>query len=189
MDPRSEPEIIKSVLDGDKNCYCVLVDAYSERIINYLARMTGNRYDAEELAQETFVRAYYALDSYKPRYKFSTWLFQIATNLCINAFKKGQRLVHTDGYQDEDGNSTWVMPDTRADCNPAVAAERRDLQREVQAAIDCLPAVYRVVVILRHMHDLSYQEIAEVTDLPIGTVKSRLGRGRSRLAELLKERV
>jgi RNA polymerase sigma-70 factor (ECF subfamily) len=116
-------------------------------------------------------------------------LFQIATNLCINAFKKGQRLVHTDGYQDEDGNSIWVMPDTRADCNPAVATERRDLQREVQAAIDCLPAVYRLVVILRHMHDLSYQEIAEVTDLPIGTVKSRLGRGRSRLAELLRDRV
>jgi RNA polymerase sigma-70 factor (ECF subfamily) len=189
MDPRSEPEIITAVLDGEKNCYCVLVDAYSERIINYLARMTGNRYDAEELAQETFVRAYYALDSYKPQYKFSTWLFQIATNLCINAFKKGQRLVHTDGYQDEDGSSTWVMPDTRADCDPAVAAERRDLQCEVQAAIDRLPAVYRVVVILRHVHDLSYQEIAEVTDLPIGTVKSRLGRGRSRLAELLKDRV
>lgn len=189
MDPRSDPEIINAVLDGDTNRYRVLVDAYSERIINYLARMTGNRYEAEELAQETFVRAYYALDSYKPQYKFSTWLFQIATNLCINEFKKGQRLVHVDGYQDEDGKSWWVMPDTRRDGNPAAMAEQHDLQREVQAAINRLPALYRIVVILRHMHGLSYQEIADVTDLPMGTVKSRLGRGRSRLAELLKDRV
>lgn len=189
MEPRTEPEIIKAVLNGDKNSYCSLVDAYSERIINYLARMTGNRYEAEELAQETFVRAYCALESYKPQYKFSTWLFQIATNLSINAFKKRQRLVHIDDYQDEDGKSAWVMPDTRPNCDPAVVAELLDLQREVQAAIDRLPAVYRMVVILRHMHDLSYQEIAHVTELPIGTVKSRLGRGRARLASLLQGKV
>lgn len=189
MDLRAEAKIIKAVLDGDKNSYCSLVDTYSERIINYLARMTGNRYEAEELAQETFVRAYYALDSYNPQYKFSTWLFQIATNLCINAFKKRQRLVHVDGYQDEDGKSWWVMPDTRRAGDPAAMAEQHDLQREVQEAIDLLPAVYRIVVILRHMHGLSYQEIADVTELPIGTVKSRLGRGRSRLAEMLKDKV
>ncbi len=189
MCPRTDAEIVQSVLKGDKNSYARLVDAYSERIINYLARMTGNRYEAEELAQETFVRAYFALRSYKPQFKFSTWLFKIATNLCINHLKKRDRLVHVDDYQDQEGRSVWVMPDPRAYRDPAVTAERRELQYHIQTAINQLPPAYRIIIILRHVHGLSYQEIADVTDLPIGTVKSRLGRGRSRLTILLEGKI
>jgi RNA polymerase sigma-70 factor (ECF subfamily) len=189
MSPRTDAEIVRAVLEGDRNSYSLLVDAYSERIINYLARMTGNRYEAEELAQDAFVRAYYALHSYKPQYKFSTWLFKIATNLCINHLKKRNRLVHVDDYQDQEGQSIWAIPDPDTHHSPAIMAERRELQRDIQEAINQLPSAFRIVVILRHLHDLSYQEIADVTDLPIGTVKSRLGRGRSRLALLLQGRV
>lgn len=189
MNPRTDADIVKVVLEGDKNSYALLVEAYNERIINYLARMTGNRYEAEELAQEAFVRAYVALSSYKPQYKFSTWLFKIATNLCINHLKKRSRLVHMEDYQGEDGQSAWVMPDTRSYRNPAMAAERREMRRQIQEAIDQLPPAYRTVVILRHLQGLSYQEIAEVIDLPIGTVKSRLGRGRSRLVSQLQGKV
>ena len=189
MSPRTDAEIVQSVLEGDKSSYALLVDSYSQRIINYLARMTGNRWEAEELAQETFVRAYFALHSYKPQFKFSTWLFKIATNLCINHLKKRSRLIHVDDYQGEDGQSAWVLPDTRASRNPALSTERLELQRQVQEAISQLPPSYRTVVILRHLHDLSYQEIAQVTELPIGTVKSRLGRGRCKLAALLREKV
>jgi RNA polymerase sigma-70 factor (ECF subfamily) len=166
-----------------------LVDSYSERIINYLARMTGNRYEAEELAQETFVRTYFALDSYKPEFKFSTWLFKIATNLCINHLKKRNRLVNVDDYQDQDGHSIWAVPDPRAHRDPARETERRELQRDIQRAINQLPPAYRSVVILRHLLGLSYLEIADVTELPIGTVKSRLGRGRSKLVVLLQGKV
>ena len=189
MNPRTDVEAIEAVLQGNKNSYALLVNSYSERIINYLARMTGNRWEAEELAQETFVRAYYALRSFDPQYKFSTWLFKIATNLCINHLKRRGRFVNVDDYQDEDGQSTWVMPDTRSRSNPTQEFERHEMQVQIQYAIDQLPAAYRTVVILRYLHDLSYQEIAEVTDLPIGTVKSRLGRGRYRLTELLQGRV
>lgn len=189
MDPRTDPEIVQAVLDGDKNSYALLVDSYSARIINYLARMTGNRCEAEELAQETFVRAYVALHSYKRQYKFSTWLFQIATNLCINHLKKRKRLTHIDDYQDEDGRSAWVMPDPRSYSNPLIEAQRRELQRQIQEAVNQLPSAYRVVVILRHIHGLSYQEIAEVTKLPMGTIKSRLGRGRTKLTVLLRDKI
>lgn len=189
MSPQNDAEIVRAVLEGDKGSYALLVDCYSERIINYLARMTGNRWEAEELAQEAFVRAYFALHSYKPQYKFSTWLFKIATNLCINHLKKRNRFVHVDDYQDEDGESSWILPDTRSQGNPALATERREMQLQIQEAISQLPPVYRTVVILRHLHDLSYQEIADVTELPIGTVKSRLGRGRQKLVALLQDKV
>jgi RNA polymerase sigma-70 factor (ECF subfamily) len=189
MDPRDDAEIVRSVLEGDRNRYAVLVDACSERIVNFLARMTGNRYEAEELAQETFVRAYFALHTYDPQFKFSTWLYKIATNLCINYLKKNRRLVHVDDYQGDEGQSTWVLPDTQASRDPVSATQRRELQHQIQQAIDQLPAAYRTVVILRHLHGLSYQEIADVIDLPIGTVKSRLGRGRCQLASLLQGKV
>jgi RNA polymerase sigma-70 factor (ECF subfamily) len=189
MNPRTDAEIVQLVLEGNKDSYALLVNAYSESIINYLARMTGNRYEAEDLAQDAFVRAYVALASYKPQYKFSTWLYKIATNLCINYLKKRKRFVHVDDYQDEDGQSTWVLPDTRTDGNPEIMAQRRETQREIQNAINQLTPAYRSVVILRHLHGLSYQEIADVTDLPMGTVKSRLGRGRSKLATLLEGRI
>jgi len=165
------------------------VDAYSERILNYLARMTGNRYEAEDLAQETFIRAYCALESYKQEYKFSTWLFRIAHNQCINYLKKRSRIVHVDDYRNEDDEPAWVLADDRPDNDPVHATSQRELQVEVQAAINELAPVYRTVVILRHVHGLSYQEIAEVVDVPIGTVKSRLGRGRSQLASLLQGKV
>jgi RNA polymerase sigma-70 factor, ECF subfamily len=166
-----------------------LVDAFSGRIINYLTRMTGSRCEAEDLAQEAFVRAYYALHTFNPDYKFSTWLFKIATNLCINHLKKRRRLIWVDDYQGEDGETGWVLPDTSTENLPTLAIQRRELQQQIQEAINQLPEVYRSVVVLRHVHGLSYQEIAQVTELPIGTVKSRLGRGRSRLVEVLEGQV
>ncbi len=185
----TDTAIIRAVLQGDKERYALLVDRYSPRLINYLTRMAGNRWEGEELAQETFVRAYLALDSYKPQYRFSTWLFKIATNLCLNHLKKRQRLVHVDDYQNEEGESAWVLTDTRQSANPAAVAERREVQRQILQAIGQLPPVYRSAVILRYLHGLSYQEIADVLDLPMGTVKSRIGRGRSRLVALLQGQV
>jgi RNA polymerase sigma-70 factor (ECF subfamily) len=186
MSPETDAAIVQLVLDGDKDSYARLVDAYSARIINYLSRMTGNRYEAEELAQEAFVRAYFALRSFNPDYKFSSWLYKIATNLCINHLKKRRRWVHMDDYQDEQGQATWVPPDTSADCNPVKVVAQQELKEQIVLAIGQLPQAYRAVIVLRHVHGLSYQEIAEITDLPIGTVKSRLGRGRSRLVVLLQ---
>lgn len=189
MSPQRDAKIVQLVLEGDKDSYGLLIDAYRDRIINYLTRMTGNRYEAEELAQEAFVRAYFALRSFNPQYKFSTWLYKIATNLCINHLKKRRRWVHVDDYQDGDGAPAWILPDTRSYSSPAAAIDREELQRQIQEAMQQLPPVYRTVVVLRHIHGLSYQEIAEVADLPIGTVKSRLGRGRSKLTAYLKDRL
>jgi RNA polymerase sigma-70 factor, ECF subfamily len=189
MNPRTDAEVVEAVLGGDKNSYALLVDSYSERIINYLARMTGNRWEAEDLAQETFIRAYLALHSFDPQFRFSTWLFKIATNLCINYLKGSKRLVHMDDYQDEDGTPLWVAVDDHPDSNPVFVAEQRELQRQIQEAIKQLPPAYRTVVILRHVHGMSYEEISQVTALPIGTVKSRLGRGRGRLTTLLQDKI
>ena len=189
MSQPSDAEIVQTVLQGNKDRYALLVDRYSARLINYLTRMAGNRWEGEELAQETFVRAYFALDSYKSQYKFSTWLFKIATNLCLNHLKKRQRLVHVDDYRNEEDESAWVLPDSHQDGDPVAVARRREMQRQIQRAIDQLPPAYRSAVILRYLHGLSYQEIADVLDLPMGTVKSRIGRGRSRLVALLQGRV
>lgn len=189
MSPQSDADTVRRILEGDKESYAILVEAYGERIVNYLTRMTGSQYEAEDLAQEAFIRAYFALPSYDPQYQFSTWLFKIATNLCINYLKKRNRWVHVDDYQDGDGKSVWVLPDTRSYGNPTTTMDQRELQQQIQGALNQLPDAYRLVVILRHIHGLSYQEIADVTGLPMGTIKSRLGRGRCRLVELLKEKI
>jgi RNA polymerase sigma-70 factor (ECF subfamily) len=189
MNPQTDAQIVQLVLAGDKDSYALLVDAYKDRIINHLARMTGNRYEAEELAQEAFVRAYFALRTYKPQYKFSTWLFKIATNLCINHLKKRKRWIKMDDYQGEEGQPQWLLPDLRAYQSPAVAVAQQELQGQIQDALNQLSPVYRSVVILRHIHGLSYQEIADVTDLPMGTIKSRLGRARRKLTRALQGRV
>jgi RNA polymerase sigma-70 factor (ECF subfamily) len=189
MNPRTDAEVVQAVLGGDKNSYALLVDSYSERVVNYLARMTGNRWEAEELAQEAFIRAYLALRSFDPQFRFSTWLFKIATNLCINYLKGRKRLVYVDDYEDEDGNPLWVISDGHPESNPVFVVEQRELQRQIQEAINQLPAAYRTVVILRHIQGMSYEEISKVTNLPMGTVKSRLGRGRCRLTTLLQDKI
>jgi len=184
---QEETQAIEAVLAGDREAYTLLVQRYQGPLYRYLLRMLRRPAAAEDAAQEAFLRAYLSLSSYDSTYRFSTWLFRIATNLTLNRIKAEKRLTSLEKLQEYPDGARREFPDQSADCKPELKAERQELCKVVRACIDQLPPAYRSVVVLRHLLDLSYQEIADCMELPINTVRSRLHRGRERLGECLEE--
>lgn len=154
---------------SDAQAFAELVVRYQDRLYTYLYRMTGSREDAQDLAQETFVRAYRALPRFNLEAPFRPWLYKIATNLAINHIKGKKPVLVLEEY----------VP-SRLD-TPEQQVEASEVHRIVAAAIAELPETYRPVVLMRHIEDLSYDEIGRALDLPIGTVKVRLHRARATL--------
>ncbi len=186
---RQETAIIRRVLGGERDAYGLLVERYNGSLFRYLARMTGQPADAEDLAQEAFLRAYLSLASYDPTYRFSTWLFRIATNLAINRIKASSKIVSLDEMRERREERDEVpleLADPCDDSRPDVAAERSEIVRLIQKCLQELPPDYRAVVSLRHIAQLSYNEISDSIGLPLNTVRTRLHRGRERLGECIE---
>jgi RNA polymerase sigma-70 factor (ECF subfamily) len=168
---------VEQALAGDQQAYGRLVERYSGAVFNLAYRMLGSAQDAEDAAQEIFLKAYLRLESYDRQRKFSTWLLTVASNYCIDRIRRRR--------------FAWVTLDDVAFSLPSAGPgpERSALEREqreaVQLAIQALPENYRLVTVLRYWNDLSYNEIAEVTGLSEATVKTRLHRARKMLAEQL----
>lgn len=186
---REETRIVEAILAGDREAYALLVQRYSGPLYRYLLRMLGRPDEAEDAAQEAFLRAYLSLASYDPSYRFSTWLFRIATNLALNRIKADQRVISLEVLQEGPDETRREIADQREDCRPDLYMERQDLGRVVRECLELLPPAYRAVVTLRHIADLSYEEIADSMALPVNTVRSRLHRGRERLGECLSQRL
>jgi RNA polymerase sigma-70 factor (ECF subfamily) len=186
---QEETQAIEAVLAGDREAYTLLVQRYKGPLYRYLLRMLRRPAEAEDAAQEAFLRAYLSLASYDSTYRFSTWLFRIATNLTLNRIKAEKRLTSLEMLQESPDGALREFADQSDDCRPGPEAERQELCEVVRECVDQLPPAYRSVVALRHLLDLSYQEIADSMELPINTVRSRLHRGRERLGECLEERL
>lgn len=189
---RQETAIIRRVLGGERDAYGLLVERYNGCLFRYLARMTGQPAEAEDLAQEAFLRAYLSLASYDPTYRFSTWLFRIATNLAINRIKASSKIISLDEMRDrreERDEAPLELADPCDDSRPDLMAERSEIVRLIQKCLQELPPDYRSVVSLRHIAQLSYNEISDSTGLPLNTVRTRLHRGRERLGECLEARL
>ncbi len=180
--------MINRVLGGEQEAYTFLVERYSGSLLRYLARMVGRSEEAEDLLQESFLRAYLSLASFDSTYRFSTWLFRIATNLALNRLKAERKVVSLEAMSEQLDEAPFEPADEREDCRPEYRSERAELAIEVQRCLDDLPAAYRAVVALRYLAELSYNEIADATGLPLNTVRTRLHRGRERLGECLEQR-
>lgn len=167
---------------GDKLAFSQLVQAYQRPVYNLTYRMLGDSEEAEDAAQETFLRAYASLKQYNPEHKFSTWLFSIANHHCIDRLRKrrGNSVSIDDNSVLENLTGDAPQPE-----HAAVANERRV---EVQHLLGRLEPEYRTPLILRYWEDYSYEEIAEVMQLSIPAVKSRLFRARQQMAELYQGR-
>jgi RNA polymerase sigma-70 factor (ECF subfamily) len=153
-------------------------------------RMVGNPSDAEDLTQETFVKAYAALGQFDATQKFSTWLYAIASHLCIDHARK--RRVPTVAWEEEDDEGGTISLIDRLPDDAPLPDEilvRSELSAQVQRAVLSLPPKYRAVVVLRHIEDLSIEDIAKTLNLPQGTVKTNLFRARDMLARKLKDSV
>lgn len=169
---------------GDKTAFGHLIEAYQGPVYNLAYRMLANSGEAEEAAQEAFIRAYTRLDSYDPAHKFSTWLLSITSNYCIDQIRKRRAVLLS---IDE---PLPPHPALHSDNNKGPEAEFLAQEREqlVQGLLSELPAEYRQAVILRYWYDMSYEEIADVQETTVSAVKSRLFRARRLLADAGIER-
>ncbi|MFA7418861.1 MAG: sigma-70 family RNA polymerase sigma factor [Melioribacteraceae bacterium] len=181
----SDEELIKIYQDENTlEAYEILVKRYKDPLMNFVYRFVGDRDVCTDVVQETMIKFYLNKDSYRSFAKFSTWIYTIAANLAKNELKRRKRRVifSIDNSDDEKSpqieDKMFLAPDRAADS---------EIRNEIiQKALLKVKPVYREVVILRDIQDLSYEEIAEITGLAIGTVKSRINRGRIQLQKLLK---
>jgi RNA polymerase sigma-70 factor (ECF subfamily) len=182
----TDERLVEISLDGDEDAYGILVRRYQRRLTAFLSQLVGDLELARELSQEAFVRAWSALDRFDPRYRFSTWLFRIAHNLGIDQLRR--RRLHTMPLYrtDSDGDEVEVVvADVAKD--PLGHLENSALATELREVIDGLRPEYRELVLLRHFAGLSYQEIADFMEMPLGTVKNKLFRAHSVLRKALTD--
>ena len=185
MESGSEGEIIRRCLAGDEQAYRELVERYQRQVFSLARRMLGSTEDAEDLTQETFVRMFRALDRYDPSRPFPAWLFTIATRLCIDHLRRRRVRPVSLAQRDQATDEDYTLEIEDQGLRPDEVAVRTEEEGRVRDLIDSLPHHYRIVVMLRHQQDLSYEEIAEALHLPLGTVKARIHRARA----LLKQRL
>lgn len=185
----TDNQLVEQALAGSEEAFRALVVRHERRVYNLLARMLRNPALAEELTQEAFLKAFTRLRSFDPAYKFSNWILRIAHNAAIDAMRRrGPQEVSFDdpGEREESRLDAWLVDPASGDA--AARLEQQDVGRLLQAAMDRLRPEYRQVVVLRYQEDLGYEEIAEVTGLPVGTIKSHLHRARAEMAGFLRER-
>lgn len=169
----TERDLVEATLAGDAAAFNDLVEQYQLAVYNLALRMLGRAADAEDVAQETFLRAYTKLGTFDLEQRFATWLLSIAAHLCIDHLRRKKAL-----WLEEGEYGTWLNSNEEA---PETATLRKEQEREVKRLLATLPAKYRLILVLRYWYELSYAEIGQVTHLAEGTVKTRLHRGRQML--------
>lgn len=172
---------------GTVEAYNILVDRYSERLMHYLFGFLADKKRCEDLLQETFLRVHRNRHSYQRIAKFSTWLYTIAGNLARSEYRKQKRRYMYSIQSTSRDNEEYEMPLPDESFAPDKHTESILQENSIFKALDVLPDSFREVIILRDVQELAYDEIAEITGLPMGTVKSRINRGRRKMKHLLKD--
>lgn len=165
----------------------VLVARFKDPLLNFIYRYVGNQDDALDVLQDTFIRVYHKKHMYQTIAKFSTWIYTIAGNLAKSSLRRPYRRNTTSITQTGDRSEEYEMPLPDRDPMPDRLTDSAFKAARIQEALRQLPAVFREAVILRDIQDLAYEEIADIIGMPIGTVKSRINRGRAQLQQLLKD--
>ncbi len=186
----ADEELVALAVAGDRTAFEAIVSRHQRPIINYLHRLTGARDGAMDLAQEVFIKVYLSLGTFDPRYRFTTWLYRIASNCAIDHLRKRQVPTCPIGESSQRGDRPSAEPSVAgAGPSPDDVLRLRELENRLEAEIGELPIHYRQLLLLRHRHHCRYDEIARITRLPIGTVKNRIFRAREilrgRLADVL----
>lgn len=191
LESLSDEELVVRHLEGEEHAFQLLAERYEDRLLNWLTRKVGDRTEAEDIVQQTFLRVYRHLHRFDPERTFSTWIFTIAGNLAKNVFRNRSRdplvLFQTLTRDRETDDRPLQWEDL--DYLPDEMARQRELETVVDEVLEELPEHHREVFVLRERRGMSYREIADETGLKMGTVKSRLSRARSRFAELISQRL
>jgi RNA polymerase sigma-70 factor (ECF subfamily) len=185
----SDQEVVLQAREGLEAAYRELIRRYERPIFSLIYRMVRDRALAEDLSQETFIKALNAIDSYRPEYKFSSWIFKIANNAAIDQIRRRELdTLSLDGSPHattpDEIEATALQVSARG-LSPLEALESSELGGQIEQAIGRLRPEYRSCILLRHVEGLAYEEIAELMNLPLGTVKTYIHRARNELRDLL----
>ncbi|QXV67359.1 sigma-70 family RNA polymerase sigma factor [Mucilaginibacter achroorhodeus] len=182
---RNDFQLVLKAREGNQKAYADLMQRYKDSIYFMVLKMVNNKEDAMDLTVETFAKAFEKLDKYQPEFAFSTWLFRVATNNCIDFIRKKKlstQSIH--GMMDDDGDEKPLQ--IKADTlNPEESSIKKQQTAELKLLIESLPPRYRNLITLRYFDELSYEEISQQLDLPLGTVKAQLFRGRYLLGNII----
>jgi len=181
-DSTPDETLVDLALDGHREAFELLVRRHQKPLLNYLHRLTGARDGAMDLAQDVFIKVYVSLSSFDPQYRFTTWLYRIASNCAIDQMRKRQ--LRTYAIDPGQGDADRVPADSGLcahDPTPDEVLRLREIESRLDDAIAALPVAYRQLILLRHKQHCRYDEIARITQLPIGTVKNRIFRAREML--------
>lgn len=180
---KQEQQWVEAARQGDQSAFEQLVRLYEKRVLALTTRMCKNPADAEEAAQEAFLSAWQGLPFFRGEASFSTWLYRLASNACVDLLRREGRRQSAAGPSLNDEEVQLEVPDTAP--SPQEQAERSELRQQIEAGLQALTPDHRQVLLLREMHQLSYDEIAQTLDVDVGTVKSRINRGRKQLRNFL----
>ena len=187
-----EDVLVEQCRNGDSRAMETLIIKYQDRIYNVILKICGNNDDAAELTQDTFVKVLQNIDKFQSRSSFYTWAFRIAVNLTINYCKRKVKLGLKSIDTQIDGNSEQTKKTLKAllkddkSADPAAVAENKELADLILTAVMQLDDAHRTVVVLRDIEGMNYAQIADILDVNLGTVKSRLSRARSQLREIME---
>jgi RNA polymerase sigma factor (sigma-70 family) len=190
LDSRAEDsDLIREALAGDDSAYSRLMKKYHDAIFSFIYRMIHDREQVEDLTQEAFIKAFASLKSFNEEFAFSTWLYKIATNNCIDYIRKRKLQMYSidKPIESKDSDFAFELPDETYEADKSLINDQRAVM--VREAIGTLPEKYRRVILLRHQDERSYDEIAAMLDLPIGTVKAHIFRARELLYKQLRHKI
>ncbi len=182
----ADSDLVARAITGREESFEELVRRYQRPIAGYVYRMVGDYDAALDLTQEVFIKVYGSLTRYKSEFKFSTWIYKIAHNAAIDHLRRNT--TRDQSLTNESEGVQYDLPIKSSKPTPEEESEKRERRTEIEAVVSQLPHAYKNLILLRHSHDLSYDEIAEVTGLPLGTVKNRLFRAREMMREHFLQR-
>lgn len=182
-----DDKLVEAAVEGDEKAYARLMEKYQRALYFHVLKMVKDKEQVDDLVQESFVKAFDNLESYNTNYAFSTWLYRITTNHTIDYLRKKKlnTLSIDEPVKTKEGDMEVQLPDDSFETDREILRKQR--KQIIQKAIDDLPEKYRQVIEMRHMEEKSYQEISELLDLPLGTVKAHIFRAREMLYKSLKD--
>lgn len=182
-----DKELVERTIKGDKEAFEMIIQKYQQPLLNYIGRTVGERELALDFTQEVFIKTYSSLHSYKPQYKFSTWLFKIASNFIIDYWRKKKIDAFSLDQQEQDND---LPPLQVPDKEPSIVKkfEISELRERIEQSLEKIPAPLREVFVWRHINEFSYEEMAEIKGLPVGTIKNRVFQARELIRKRLEEK-
>lgn len=180
--------LIKQAQKGDNKAFELLIDEHFKKIYNIAYRLSGNEADASDMTQEVLIKIFRHIGTFNGNSKFSTWVYRVATNTCLDELKKiRRRNAYSLDAEIDTGDSEVAVQVRDESSSPDIAAEQKELSATVGKAIKRLSPDHSAVVILRDIQGMSYEEVAKILNCSVGTVKSRLNRGRAQLKKILEK--